>query len=93
MKQSCWKRANSGDCVPPMASIICGDTLTGGGKGFGSWPKIKPKSTWKKCPVSCVRGVLMPEGREGLHTIRSEQQVFKMSVPDAKNISHDGITG
>lgn len=39
--------------APPIASTISLQSFIGGGKGFGSRPSIKPKSTWKRRPSSC----------------------------------------
>lgn len=40
--------------APPIASTISLQSFIGGGKGFGSLPKINPKSTWNKFPVFTV---------------------------------------
>lgn len=37
-------------CVPPIPSTISLFSFIGGGRGFGSRPKIYPKSMWKSLP-------------------------------------------
>lgn len=41
--------------APPMASTISLHSFIGGGNGFGSRPRIKAKSTWKRRPSSVRR--------------------------------------
>lgn len=45
-RKKCRKRSSSN------ISIISFDNLIGGGKGFGSRPRINPKSIWNNWPVS-----------------------------------------
>ncbi len=41
---------NCSDPVPPIASTISLLSFIGGGIGFGSLPKMYPKSTWNTLP-------------------------------------------
>lgn len=40
---------------PPIATTISLQSFIGGGNGFGSRPRMKPKSTWKRRPSSVRR--------------------------------------
>ena len=53
--------------APPMASTISLHSFIGGGNGFGSRPRMKAKSTWKRHPSSLRRRLsrCLERNREG----------------------------